>query len=358
MSQDGTVYVADSLNHRIQAFDSSGNFLFQWGSFEVGEHGTAAGGHFNQPWGISVGPDGNVYVADTWNHRIQVFTPDGQFIRAWGQIGQLDTAVSPTDFWGPRAVAVGADGLVYVADTGNKRIRVFTEDGELVRSIGSSGSAAGQLNEPVGLAIHSDGRVFVADTWNRRIQVFNQFGQYLTSWVVSAWYGDQGNRPYIALDEERGQLYITDPDAGRVLVYDLNGTLLGSFGQVGSLDVPLNATQFNVIGGIGIGPDGSVFISDAGAARLLRFDPWNEIAVQPVPEVGQPVLTEQVTEEPTEEVIAPVTEEVTDEVGEPTGAGQAGDGTPDVTEEPLSPTDAGAVDAQPTPTITVTSGAG
>ena len=339
VGQDGTVYVADSLNHRIQAFDSDGNFLRQWGSFEVGENGQAAGGHFNQPWGISVGPDGNVYVADTWNHRIQVFTSDGQFIRAWGQIGQLDTAVSPTDFWGPRAVAVGADGLVYVADTGNKRIRVFTADGELVRSIGSSGSAAGQLNEPVGLAIHSDGRVFVADTWNRRIQVFNPFGQYLTSWVVSAWYGDQGNRPYIALDEARGQLYVTDPDAGRVLVYDLNGTLLGSFGQVGALDTPLNATQFNVIGGIGIGPDGSVFISDAGAARLLRFDPWNEIAVQPLPEVGQPVLTEQVTEEPTEEVIAPVTEEVTDEVVEPTIAGQAGDGTPAVTEEPLSPTD-------------------
>lgn len=327
VGQDGWVYVADSMNHRIQVLDADGNFLFEWGAFEVGERGQAAGGNFNQPWGIDVGPDGNVYVADTWNHRIQVFTPDGEFIRTWGQLGQLDAAQLPSDFWGPRDVAVGPDGLVYVADTGNKRIQVFTAAGEYVRTIGSSGSGAGQLNEPVGLAVHSDGRVFVADTWNRRVQVFNGFGQYLTSWVVSAWYGDQGNRPYLALDEARGQLYVTDPDAGRILVYDLNGLLLGSFGQVGSLEIPLGNTQFNVVGGVAISPNGDVYIVDAGAARLLRFSPWDEIAIAPA---GNPIelgpITENVTEEATELVTEEVLPEETEEVTEPV--------TEDVTQEP------------------------
>ncbi len=300
VGQDGTVYVADSLNHRIQAFDGDGNFLFEWGSFETGAN--VPGGMFNQPWGIEIGPDGNVYVADTWNHRVQVFTPDGEFIRMWGQLGQLDAAVNPLDFWGPRDVAVAPNGLVYVADTGNKRIRVYTSEGEHMRDIGSGGAGAGQLNEPVGLAIHPDGRLFVADTWNRRIQVFNEFGQYLNSWVVAAWYGDQGNRPYLALDVERGHLYVTDPDAARIIVYDFNGNMLGSFGQPGREDAPLNATQLNVVGGLDIDAEGRAFIADAGASRILRFDPWNEIAVEPLVLPGEQQQEPEATEEVIEEV--------------------------------------------------------
>ncbi len=285
---DGALYVADSLNHRLQVFSGDGVYLTGWGAYEGGERGIAAGGNFNQPWGVAIGPDGNVYVADTWNHRVQVFTPEGEFLRTWGQLGQLDAAANPTDFWGPRDIAVDADGLVYVADTGNKRVRVYTAEGEWLRDIGSGGSGTGQLNEPVGLALHPDGRLFVADTWNRRIQVFNAEGQYITSWVVTAWYGDQGNRPYLALDAERSQLYVTDPDAARVLVYDFDGRMLGSFGQPGQTDVPMNAAQINMVGGIAIDADGRVFVADAGASRILRFDPWDDIApLLPAEEEGQ-----------------------------------------------------------------------
>ncbi len=301
---DGTLYVADSLNHRVQAFNASGELLNAWGVFEVGERGTAAGGNFNQPWGIATGPDGNVYVADTWNHRVQVFTPEGEFLRAWGQLGQLDAAASQIDFWGPRDIAVDADGNVYVADTGNKRVRVYTSEGEWLRDIGSGGSGQGQLNEPVGLALHPDGRLFVADTWNRRIEVFTTQGQYLTDWVVSAWYGDQGNRPYLALDADRGHLYVTDPDAARILVYSFEGQLLGSFGQPGQKDMPMNATQINVVGGIAIAPDGSVYVADAGAARLLRFDPWDEIALgMPLAPQDEPEADDagETVEDPVEE---------------------------------------------------------
>ncbi len=325
MAPDGTLYVADSLNHRVQVFDSDGNYLRGWGRFEVGEHGTAQGGNFNQPWGIAVGPDGNVYVADTWNHRVQVFTPEGEFLRTWGQLAQLESATGLYDMWGPRDVAVDAEGLVYVADTGNKRVRVYTAQGEYVRDIGGGGTGPGQLNEPVGLAIHPDGRLFVADTWNRRIQVFNTMGQYLTSWMVNGWFGDQGNRPYLALDAGRGQLYVTDPDAGRVIVYDLSGNMLGSFGRSGPAEGSLGPDQISVVGGITIDDQGRTFVADAGAARILRFAPWDEIAVAPLVPSGDQqdtVSTAEVTEEVTEEATESVTEEATEELPpEATAAG-------------------------------------
>src|SRR5690606_39789650 len=83
---------------------------------------------FNRPNGVAIGPDGNLYVADTWNYRIVVLTQDGEVITSWGQPGQfgIEAAPAPFDaFWGPRDVEVDEQGRVYVADTGNKRIRVY-----------------------------------------------------------------------------------------------------------------------------------------------------------------------------------------------------------------------------------------
>ena len=81
---DGSLYVADFMNHRIQHLDADGNLIGQWGSYASIDAGSAPGGTFNEPWGIAVAPDGSVYVADTWNHRVQKFSADGAFISMWG----------------------------------------------------------------------------------------------------------------------------------------------------------------------------------------------------------------------------------------------------------------------------------
>jgi DNA-binding beta-propeller fold protein YncE len=95
----------------------------------------------SQPWGVDVGPDGAVYVADTWNHRIVVFSPEGEFIHSWGHYGVVPDDMTTDAFWGPRDVALGPDGYVYVADTGGKRVRVYTTEGEWVRDLGGAGTA-------------------------------------------------------------------------------------------------------------------------------------------------------------------------------------------------------------------------
>ena len=134
----GNVYVADTHNHRIQKFTSSGVFLAKWGSEGSGN------GQFSYPSGVAVDGSGNVYVADTINDRIQKFSSEGVFLAKWGSSGSGDG-----QFSGPQGVAVDGSGNVYVADTGNNRIQKFSPDGVFLAKWGSSGSGDGQFSGPL-----------------------------------------------------------------------------------------------------------------------------------------------------------------------------------------------------------------
>ncbi len=127
VASDGSLYVADTSNHRIQHLRPDGTVLQVWGEFADVTQSEAPGGTFNEPWGIALAPDGSVYVADTWNHRIQHFSATGEFLNMFGTFGQAETAF---DFWGPRSVAVDDKGRVFVADTGNKRVVAFDSRGQ------------------------------------------------------------------------------------------------------------------------------------------------------------------------------------------------------------------------------------
>lgn len=285
LGPENQLYAAEESNNRISIFDTSGNFQGNLGDGSVS---------LLRPNGVAVGPNGNIYVADTWNYQVKVFSPDGDLLNSWGQRGEYGAAAQqePVDgFWGPRAVVVDREGRVYVADTGNKRIRVYTATGEFARDIGSGGSGPGQLDEPTGLAIHPDGRLFVADTWNRRVSVFNtNDGAFMYSFNVRGWYEELGNRPYLALDAARGLVYVTDPDAGRVLVYDSMGNCVGSFGQ-SSRENP-GSTQFTTVGGIAVDSSGKVFVADAGSGRILRFAPFPMPVVVPAAQETTPEVEE------------------------------------------------------------------
>jgi DNA-binding beta-propeller fold protein YncE len=317
VSADGRVYVAEEFANRVSIFDTEGNFISSLNGGAV-----EAGLAFNRPNGVSVAPNGDLYVADTWNYRIQAFSPAGDFITGWGQPGQygFSAEMVPVDgFWGPRDVATDAEGNVYISDTGNKRVRVYNGAGEYLRDIGSGGSGLGQLDEPAGLAVSSDGRLFVADTWNRRVSVFGLDGTALYTFNVRGWYEDLGNRPYLALDEARNVLYVTDPDAGRVLVYDTQGNCVGSFGQ--PTDQVIDGSQFKTVGGIATDAQGNVYVSDAGAGRVLRFAPFVDapVVIPPAEDLSGeviPELTEEVTAEFTAELSAELTAELTQELTE------------------------------------------
>jgi len=290
VSNDGTIYIADQNNNRIVALNQAGEQIATYGGDETSPV------VLTRPNGIDIGIDGNLYIADTWAYRVQVLSPEGNALAGWGQVGQfgIEAAAEPFDaLWAPRDIQTDPLGNVYVSDTGNKRVRVYTAAGVYIRDIGVGGSQPGQLDEPVGLEISPDGRLFVADTWNRRISVFNtQDGALLYTFDVLGWYEDLGNRPYLAADPVRNLLYVSDPDAARVIVYDTFGNCIGSFGQKGSPDDILDASTFATIGGIDVDANGQVYVTDLAANRVLRFDPFP--APPPMAEVAPETVLEMV----------------------------------------------------------------
>jgi DNA-binding beta-propeller fold protein YncE len=268
IAPDGSLYIADTNNNRIQHLTTFGEIIATWGTFADSTVSDAPGGTFNNPWGVAVGPDGSVYVADTWNSRIQKFTSSGRFITMWGYSGQAE---QPDAFWGPRAIAVDNLGRVYVVDTGNKRIVIFNANGAYITQFGSTGYEAGQFDEPVGISIDQSGRIYIADTWNQRIQAFEpdatgMFFNPVAKWDMAAWYGQSlDNKPYLSVDD-LGYLFVTDPDGFRVIEFSTSGEFIRYWGDYGAAN-----NTFGMPAGIAVDASGGIWVSDAGNNRLMHF---------------------------------------------------------------------------------------
>ncbi len=260
---DGNLYIADSGNHRIQVLDSEGNFLREWGQFGPGP------GQFSEPWGIAVDSQ-YVYVADTWNYRVQKFTLDGEFVDSWGESGVA--ADIPGDsggyFFGPRDVELLPDNQIAVTDTGNHRIQIFDREGNFIRAIGTLGGLLGQFNEPVGMAGGLTANTYVADTWNGRIQKFDSGFFPIMEWPIDGWEGNStNNKPYVAVDSQ-GRVYATDPENYRVLIFDPFGIYLARFGQFST-----GSDGFGLPNGIAIADDDTIYVTDAVNGSILKFAP-------------------------------------------------------------------------------------
>jgi uncharacterized protein (TIGR03663 family) len=263
---EGRVYVADGSNHRVQVFDPEGKFLAQWGSQGSGP------GQFQEPWGLAVASNGEVYVADTWNHRVAVFDGEGTFLRRWGAFAQAAQAEGAEgQFWGPRDIAIDAQGDIYVTDTGNKRVQKFSPEGEFLSQQGGVGIEPGQMDEPVGISISAAGHIYIADTWNQRVQEFDPSFTPLAQWPVEAWFGQSvSNKPYIANDPQ-GRVYVTDPEGYRVIVFIADGKLVATFGQYGN-----DNQSFALPAGIDVDMEGRIYVVDSANHRVMQFAPLAE----------------------------------------------------------------------------------
>jgi tripartite motif-containing protein 71 len=275
---DGNIYVADSRNHRIQKISGKdGKFLDQFGGFfdaakfangDAKKLIAQGEGKLNEPNGVSFGgPDNLLYVVDTWNNRIQEFTTSGKSKKIF---------VSDDGFFAPREVVVDPSGIVYVADTGHHRIVKFDANGKQVRVWGAvnpktgaavAGKNSGEFNEPIGLALDKAGNLYVADRLNFRIQVLSPEGQVIRSWPVKGWSKEQIDMEPHLAIDEAHGLLYAT-DGRAKKVYCYH--LDGTSVATIEKDATGNAL-FAVPLGVSVDKNGDVYVVDAGAGKILKI---------------------------------------------------------------------------------------
>jgi glucose/arabinose dehydrogenase len=219
VDQQGNVYVVDTDNDRIQKFSANGTFIG-----ELGRHGVQ-NGTFKNPEGIALDQQGNIYVVDTGNNRIEKFSsnfsgnfsansPNGTYLAQWGKHG-----VEPDSrFNAPEGIAVDRRGNVYVVDTGNNRIQKFSANGTFLGKFGSFGTNDTSFDAPEGIALDQQGNVYVVDTGNNRIQKFSANGTFLGKFGSFGSDENQFKYPSAAAVDSQGNIFIADTSNNRVSV--------------------------------------------------------------------------------------------------------------------------------------------
>ena len=262
---DGDIYVADSRNHRIEKINGKdGKYALEFGGFFKVDGGdpkkiiSTVPGKLNEPNDVTIGPDNMVYVLDTWNGRVQVFSPKGKEKRVF---------TADDGFFAPRGIVVDPSGFVFVADTGKHRVVKFDPKGKQVRAWGTKGDKKGEFNEPIGLALDQAGNLYVADRLNFRVQVFNSDGQYVKEWDVKGWSKEQIDmEPHLALDKVHSLLYATDGRGKKVYCFKLDGSLSSTL-ENDAQGRPL----FMVPIGAAVDNSGNLYVMDAAAAKILKI---------------------------------------------------------------------------------------
>lgn len=264
---EGDVYVVDQENKRIEKFTSTGTYVE---AFAV----PSADKELNNPNQIAIGANGDMYVADTTNNRVVVLNKEGKFVEAWThpdlpakKEGEETEGIALNQ---PVGVAVTPGGNVFVSNYGSDEVLELSEAGKLVASfggkgaIGGKGSAAGKFEGP-GLLAFSEGVLYVADSGNKRVQKFAVAnGAYIGQFGSPGAGEGEFEDPWgIAVAPATGDLYVSDEHNNRVEQFSPAGKFLGSFGYWGSQNAALKAPQ-----GLSISTNGKLYVADMDNNRV------------------------------------------------------------------------------------------
>jgi len=295
----GNLYVADSQNHTIRKISPSGAVTTLAGL--AGSSGSADGtgsvARFNNPYDVAVDSGGNVYVADRGNHTVRKIGPTGVVTTLTGAAGTSGTADglgSEARFYNPSGVAVDADGIVYVADTGNHTIRKITPAGEVTTFAGSAGNSGGadgtgtaaSFHAPYGLDAGTDGSVYVASMYT--IRKITPAGEVTT---LAGSYGNFGSSdgngaaarfrsPGDVAVDSGGNLYVADSSNCTIRKVTPAGdvtTLAGSAGIYGKADGAGSTARFSAPCGVAVAASsGTIFVADTGNHTVRMVTPAGE----------------------------------------------------------------------------------
>jgi len=173
------LYVANTGSDQVLVFDADNFKLLRKIGTAGKDHTLTTPGDFSKPTNVAVDKDGNLFVTDTLNDRVEVFDADGQFIREFGKNGD-----GPGNFARPKGIAVDCDGHVWVADAMLNRVQVFTPEGQLRLAFGTFGILPGEFQALAGITIDKLNRVFTSEQYMGRVQMF----RYITNAEAQAEY--------------------------------------------------------------------------------------------------------------------------------------------------------------------------
>lgn len=313
----GNLYVADTGNHRVRRISPDGVITTFAGSGQLGyagDGGQATAAALNTPRGLAVDAAGNVYIADTNNHCVRKVTPDGIITTVAGNglpdfsgDGGQATAASLRE---PTGLFPDRSGNLYIADTGNHRIRRVSLSSGVIATVAGSGfgtsgdggpAAAAQFNTPTSVAVASDGTMYVAEA--SRVRRAAPDGT-VTTWVSHSpgpgGFNESVTDPRLTLDDQ-GNLYLADRSASRILVINqdrstsyLSGSLIkpnGEYDTTGSSN-PLGLLSPS---GLAVDRAGNVFVADTGNHRVVGLMAWrNVVSVSAASYDGNAVAAEEI----------------------------------------------------------------
>jgi ABC-type Fe3+ transport system permease subunit/DNA-binding beta-propeller fold protein YncE len=247
------LYVVD-MTGRVQKFSSNGVFLLSWQMPQTDR---------GKPKGLCRDRDGNIIVLEPHYQRVNVFSPEGKLLAQWGKSG-----TNAGEFTLPRAVAVDSRGDVSVSEYSVlDRVQRFTARGEkLLAGFGHSGTGPNELNRPEGLCVDAQDRLYVADSCNHRIQVFSRDGKFIRA------YGNPGkgmgelSYPYDICVDAVGRQYVCEFGNSRIQVFDANGQPLEIIGGPG-----LAPGQFNDPWGVALDSAGNLYVADSQNHRVQKL---------------------------------------------------------------------------------------
>jgi len=199
----GRIWIADFGNSRLRIFDGKGGYLGGWGGRGSGTFG------LREPCAVAIRGE-DVYIADTWNGRLQSFTLAGE------------PKGSAAGLYGPRGVAISAEGKVWVTDTGNHQLVTYDAALQNRQVVGKKGSGPGEFSSPVGIAVGPSGSVYVADAGNHRVVILDASGRFQRAFDVPGWQGPVEPHVEIGRDET---IYVADPATGAVRALDSSGSV-------------------------------------------------------------------------------------------------------------------------------------
>jgi sugar lactone lactonase YvrE/predicted metal-dependent phosphoesterase TrpH len=283
MDPDGHLWVVDQCAGHVIEFDVNGNVLQ-----ELGQAWSRGATHdrFQLPMGVAVDSDGNVFVSDganPWNsnegnHRIQVYDADGNYLNTIGTTGVA--GASNQQFLGPRYIFIDAAGLLYVADSGNHRVQIFNVTDPLsptyVATLGATGESGwdqNHFNYPSGVAV-TDSAIYVADTQNNRVQVYDRNSRdYLATVGTGFGYGAYEFKSPLDVDvDDAGNVYVVDTGNVRVQQFNSSYAYRRTLGTTG-VPYVTDDLHYNHPAGVAVDPDdGSIYLVEERGHRLVKLN--------------------------------------------------------------------------------------